>query len=401
MRAEDIVQYAVKGLGGYRMRAVLMLAAMAIGVAAVVVLTSLGEGARRYVVDEFTSLGTYLLIVLPGRTETVGGAPPLVGETPRDLTLDDALALYRSRAVRRVAPVAVGSASVSWKRRNRDFLVVGSTPEFREVRHLNLAQGSFLPAGDPRRAAPVCVIGGTVARELFAPEAALGQWLRIGDRRCRVIGVLASRGRALGLDLDEIVVVPVASAQMTFNTSSLFRVLVEARSRETIPRAEKDILKIIRERHEGEEDITVITQDSVLATFDRILNAFTITLAGIASVSLVVAGILIMNVMLVAVSQRTSEIGLLKALGASGMGILTLFLTEAILLSAAGAALGLVVGEAGSWVIGRIYPTLPVGPPWWAVVAAVGVAVTTGLLFSVLPARRAARLDPVAALSRR
>ncbi|MCK4426477.1 MAG: FtsX-like permease family protein, partial [Deltaproteobacteria bacterium] len=205
--------------------------------------------------------------------------------------------------------------------------------------------------------------------------------------------------RSIGLDVEELVILPVASAQMLFNTNTLFRILVEAKSREAISRVETHILSTIRERHQGEEDVTVITQDAVLATFDRIFRALTLTVAGIAGISLGVAGILTMNVMLITVSQRTAEIGLLKALGAHRRQILVLILTEAGVLSLIGALLGLAIGEIGSWVIGRIYPALPVGTPWWAITAALGVAIATGLTFSVLPARRAARLDPVQALS--
>jgi putative ABC transport system permease protein len=213
--------------------------------------------------------------------------------------------------------------------------------------------------------------------------------------------VLGSEGRSIGVDVQEVVVVPVASAQMLFNTPSLFRVLVEASSREAIPRVKRHILDTITARHQGEEDITVVTQDAVLATFDKILRALTLTVGGIAAISLAVAGILIMNVMLVAVTQRTAEIGLLKALGAARRQIVVLFLSEATLLSLTGAGLGIAAGQLGGWFIGQLYPALPVGAPWWAIVAAVGVAVATGLGFGALPARRAAALDPVQALARR
>jgi putative ABC transport system permease protein len=378
-----------------------MLLAMAIGVAAVVVLTALGEGARRYVVEQFASLGTHILIVLPGRSETTGGPPPLFGETPRDLTLGDALALLRSREIREVAPIVVGSAPISWRGREREATVLGSTAELYTLRHLNLARGRFLPAGDPARGAPVCVLGDTLKQELFANRRALGQWVRIGEWRFRVIGVLAPRGQSLGVDIGEVAIIPVASAQALFNTASLFRVLVQARSREAIPRAKQAIQEIIRTRHEGEDDITVITQDALLATFQRIFRALTFTVGGIAGISLVVAGILVMNVMLVAVSQRTAEIGLLKALGASATQVMTLFLSEAAMLSLLGAVLGLAVALVGNLVIARLFPDFPISAPAWALAAAPGIALLTGLAFGVLPARRAARLDPVTALSRR
>lgn len=401
MHVDDVLRFVLRALRGYPVRTALMLLAMAIGVAAVVILTSLGEGARRFVVGEFAALGTHLLIVLPGRSETTGGPPPLLGETPRDLTIDDALALERLRSVRRVAPISVGSAAVSWGRRDRESIVLGSTADFLDIRHLSMGQGRFLPPADPRQAVPICVLGAKIRQELFGPQNALGEWVRIGDRRFRVIGVLGSEGRSIGLDIEEVVVIPVASALTLFNTESLFRILVEARTREALANAETLIRETIRDRHEGEDDVTIVTQDAVLATFDRILRALTLTVAGIAAISLAVAGILIMNVMLVAVSQRTAEIGLLKALGASAATIQRLFVAESTVLSLLGALIGLLVGEAGSWVIGRMYPALPVGTPWWAVAAALAVALATGLAFSALPARRAARLDPVQALSRR
>lgn len=400
MTLRETLRFALAAVAGARMRSILVLVAMAIGVAAVVVLTALGEGARRYVAGEFASLGTHLLIVLPGRNETTGGAPPLLPETPRDLTLADALALERSRYVRQVAPVNVGSAPVTWGTREREVLILGSTAAMQPIRHMQLSRGRFLPPGDVRRPTPVCVIGATVREELFGPNRALGEWLRVGDRRFRVIGVLAAQGQSLGVDTDDMVIVPVAFAQALFDTESLFRILVEARDREAVALAKKDVTETLRRRHEGEEDVTVITQDSVLATFDRILRTLTYTVAGIAGVSLVVAGVLIMNVMLVSVSQRTPEVGLLKAVGAPARQVLHLFLAEAAVLSLLGGVIGLALGGAGTWLLTELYPTLPFRPPVWAVGAALGVAVATGTLFGVLPARRAAALDPVEALSR-
>jgi putative ABC transport system permease protein len=193
----------------------------------------------------------------------------------------------------------------------------------------------------------------------------------------------------------------VASAEALFNSTSLFRILVQARSRDAIYRAKTSILDIIRARHDGEDDITVITQDAMLSTFDRILKALTLAVAGIAAISLVVAGILIMNVMLIAVSQRTAEIGLLKAIGSPGKQIQRLFLFEAIILSAVGAGAGLLLSAAGVMFLKWLFPSFPIAAPYWSPLAAVSVALVTGVVFGVLPARQAARLDPVTALSRR
>jgi len=401
MRAPDLLRFAFASLTGARTRTLLMLLAMSIGVASVVVLTALGEGARRYVVGEFAQLGSHLLIMLPGRSETTGAAPPLFGETPRDLTLEDALALLRERSIARVAPLTVGNAPVSHGSREREVTVIGATHDFFPIRHLDIGAGQPLPVMDVERASNIAVLGSGLRRELFGSKGALGQWIRINDRRFRVIGIIAEGGESLGQNLDDMVVIPVAAAQSLFNAPSLFRVLIQARSEQDIERAKAAARDIIRERHDGEDDVTLITQDALLSTFDRILRALTYTVGGIAAISLGVAGILIMNVMLVAVSQRVAEIGLLKALGAAETQVLRLFLVEAVMLAGVGALLGVVLALIGIITLRHLFPVFPIAAPLWAPLAAIGVALGTGLLFGVLPARRAARLDPVRALTGR
>ncbi len=398
---EDTVRYAARSLGSARGRTVLMSLAMAIGVAAVVALTAVGQGARNYVLGEFMSLGSNILTVFPGRNETTGSRPPITGATPRPLSLDDALSLTRSTLVRAVAPIVVGQAPVSVGARSRDVTILGSTAAFRHIRHVEITNGRFLPTGDPYAAPAVCVLGLKLKHELFGTTRAIGQRLRIGQRRFRVIGVMASKGQSLGVNMDDLAVVPVAAAQALFNTDSLFRVLVEAQGREAIPAAKAAIETIITARHEGENDVTVISLDAMLRTFDRILSILTVAVAGIAAISLSVAGLLIMNVMLVSVSQRTQEIGLLKALGATPRSIVWLFLMEALLLSLVGAAFGVLLAYAAIMVFNTLVPGFPVAAPSWAVLAAVSIAVVTGLVFGVMPARRASGLDPVLALARR
>ena len=402
MRTPDLIRFARDAATGSPLRTSLLVLAMAIGVAAVVILTALGDGARRYVVSEFSSLGTNLVSVLPGRSQTGGFSPGnAVTSTPRDLTIDDAQALLRAHAVRRVAPLAVGTSEISYGGRLREVMVAGTTAQYIDVRTLKIAQGRFLADGDWRRGASEAVIGAKIRDELFAAEPALGQLVRIGDRRFRIIGIMASSGQGLGMNTDELVIVPVSLAQAMFNSNTLFRILVEANSREAIDAAKAQVTELIKLRHEGEEDVTVITQDAVLATFDKLLGTLTLAVAGIAAISLAVAGILVMNVMLVSVTQRTAEIGLLKALGATGRTIRTAFLTEAAMLSLAGAVLGFLIGHAGAAVIRQLYPVFPAYPPDWAVIAGLGTALITGILFGVLPARQAARLDPVESLAKR
>ena len=377
-----------------------MLLAMAIGVSSVLLLTAVGEGTRRYVNNQFMNLGSHLLIVMPGKLETTGGQPPILSATEVDLTIDDAIALTRSHSIRRVAPLALGSAPVSYNQRERAVNVIGSTASLYEVRKLKMSAGRFLPGGDPTRGAAIAVIGDTLKTELFGSSTALGQRIRIDGQKFRVIGVLKAAGAAgVGMDLRDTAVIPVASAQRLFDSPSLFRVMVEADGHNAIPRAEKAIIDILRVRHNGEEDVTVITQDAMLATFNTILGSLTYAVGGIAAISLAVAGILIMNVMLVAVSQRKAEIGLLKAIGSPGSQILRLFLAEATMLALLGTFSGLVLGFSGVWGLAIALPDFPIGVPYWAPIAATGTSLTTGVVFCLLPARRAARLDPVHALA--
>ena len=399
MRLIDTIRFARDAATGYPVRTALSVLAMSIGVAAVVLLTALGDGARRYVVGQFSSIGTNLVIVLPGRSGTGGFNPAnAITSTPRDLTIDDAAALKRTPSVSRLAPLAVGTSEINYGGRLRETMVAGSTSEFLAIRNFVLAQGKNLPDEDWNRGSPVVIIGAKIREEIFGSEPALGRLVRIGDRRLRVIGVLQPSGQGLGMNTDELVIVPVSLAQAMFNSNTLFRILIEARSREAIPAAKNEVLNILKQRHRGEEDVTVITQDAILATFDKLLSTLTLGVAGIAAISLAVAGILVMNVMLVAVSQRTGEIGLLKALGAPARTIRLAFLTEAAMLSAVGALLGYLLGQLGAFVLRQVFPVFPAYPPDWAVIAGLGTAIGTGLLFGVMPARRAALLNPVQAL---
>lgn len=398
MTLRDTLALSFRTVASYRTRSLLIVLAMALGVAAVVVLTALGDGARRYVVGQFSSLGSNLIFVLPGRAETSGGFPgAALGQTPRDLTLEDARFIGRLPQVRRMAPLNVGEAELTYGGRLREVTVLGSTAELLPIRNMRLSQGSFLASGSERSAQ--IVLGSTLAREFFPDGEAVGRRVRLGDNRFRVSGVLAPQGEAMGFNSDEVAIIPVDYAQEMFNTNSLFRILIEARSRSGIEPAKAAIGHLLKLRHEGEEDVTVITQDAILATFDRILRALTLGVAGIAAISLAVAGILVMNVMLVAVAQRTAEIGLLKALGAPAADIRRLFFAEALWLSLAGGAIGYVLGNAGAWAIRLAYPQLPAWPPAWASAAGIATAVATGIIASLLPAARAARLDPVLALS--
>jgi putative ABC transport system permease protein len=401
MRVRDLLTFVVQSLRGHGVRTGLSLGAVAVGVVAVVLLTSLGEGARTYVRREFLSLGTNLLIVLPGRTETtgLGGAGISVGT--HDLTLGDVAALQHLARVRRIAPLTVGRATVKAGVRTRDVLVVGTTAEYRHIRGIVLGTGTYLAADGSGVDGPDCVLGSTVARELFGVGNPLGRFMRIGEERCRVVGVTASRGTSLGMDMDDMVTIPVRRHMRMFDLRSVFRVVIEAEDAGALPVLRRRVVQELTSRHRGEEDVTVLTQDAMLDAFGNIIAVLTLLLAGLGGISLTVAGIGVMNVMLVTVSERTREIGLIKALGGSRQQVLGCFLAEAALLAGLGGIVGLVVAYAITMVLGVLYPAFPFTPPAWAAVAALTVSMSIGLAFGGWPARRASMLDPVAALNRR
>lgn len=398
MLLSDLLLSTLKSFRGHKVRTLLIVIAVAIGVAAVIILTALGEGARRYVQNEFASLGTELLIIFPGRSETAGTGA-LISTASRDLTLSDARAIQRNTHIERLAPIVVGAATAGWKSRERNITVLGSSSDMLSIRHWKLAQGQFLPEIELHRSLPVCVVGKKLKTELFDQQSAIGEWLRLDNFRCRIIGILATEGRSIGMDVDELVIVPVAYAQQIFNATSLFRIIAENPASASIEKTRADILEVIKHQHQGEEDVTVITQDAVLVTFNKIFNTLTLAVAGIAAISLLVAGILIMNVILISVYQRTAEIGLLKAIGASPRNILTLFVSEGVALCIIGAALGWALSLVGRQAIHWWLPLFNPIPPVWAVASAISLAITLGIVFSYWPARRASRMDPVVALS--
>lgn len=397
MRAFDVASLAVESLRRHRLRTGLSLLAVAIGATAVLLLTSLGDAAKRYVIEQFASLGTNLVVVAPGRVETSGFGAVVSGGT-RDLTLEDAEDIRRRvRAVRDVTPLSLGAALVEYEQRHRDVYVLGTTSVYVKARDLRVAAGRFLPEGDPRRGEPVVVLGSKLRRALFGSENPLGQNVRVANARFRVIGVLESKGLSLGVDFDEVAFVPVAAGLRLFNQSSLHRIMVQAPDEASIPATVQQVRAILTERHRG-EDFTLVTQDAMLESFRSIINALTIALAAIAAISLGVAGIGIMNVMLVTVSERVSEVGLLKALGGRGHQILSLFLAEALLLSGAGALCGILLGTIALRAASGLWPGLTLTPsPFWAA-AIVGFSLAAGALFGLIPARRAARLPAADAL---
>lgn len=401
MILRDHLRFSLIAITRQRFRTIMQLVAMAIGVLAVVLLTGIGEGGRQYVLAEFSALGKDTIILLPGRKETSGGMSPLSGEGTRNITLDDAISLLRLRNIERIAPLIANNTSISAGNRSRESLIIGTNAAFFTIRQLDVRQGKILADIPLNQTQPDCVIGAQLKNELFGPRVAIGQWLKFLDYRCRIIGILADTGTGLGMNMSDALIIPVANAMQLFNTEGLFRVMIDVRSVQAIPTLISTIEQHMTVRHDGQLDVTVVTPDSILAAFDNILLVLTLAIAGIGGISLIVAGVLIMNMTVISVSQRSAEIGLLKALGASSHEVKILFITEAAMLAICGAALGLASAEVCLWLARQQFPDIPFHAPWWASATAVGVAAGTGLLFAWLPARRAAAQAPVLALQKR
>jgi putative ABC transport system permease protein len=402
VRFFDLLRYTLLALRRQRFRSVMLLLAVGLGVTAVIVLTAVGEGARGYVLGEFAFLGKDTIVIFPGRKETTGGMPPITGTAARAITLEEVEVLGRTvPGITSLAPIVLGNGPVSYQSRERESIVLGTTAAFFAIRQLTVSQGSTLPDIALSEGKPVAVIGQKLKKELFDNRRAIGQWVRLRDYRFRVIGVLSGTGDSFGADLSEAIFVPVASAQAVFNIHGLFRVMMKVRDNYQIEEVKSQVADRMQALHEGEQDVTIVSPDAMLSTFDDILQVLTFGVAGIAAISLVVAGILVMNVTLMSVKQRTAEIGLLKAVGAPSAQVRTLFLAEAAVIATAGALIGLLVGRLLVIAGRQLYPSIPFATPGWAMLAALGLAVGTALVFAWLPAQQAARLEPIDALGRK
>jgi len=396
MPLRDLVQLAGGALYGHRLRTTLSMSGIAIGICAVILLTSIGEGTRRYILDQFTQFGTNLLGINPGKQETLG-IPGVLGGTTKKLTIDDAEAIARLPGVENVAMFTMGSARVEARGRGRYVYVYGTSAGLPDVLKFGVRQGSFIPDGDPRRGSPVVVLGPKLKRELFGEDNALGEFVRIGGSRYRVIGIMEPKGQILGMDIDDVAYVPVASGMKLFNTDELFEIDVIFSHPGLEQQIADAVRRLLTDRH-GKEDFTITTQTQMLEVFGNVMDVVTLAVGAIAGISLLVGAIGILTVMWIAVGERTPEIGLLKALGATRAQIQLLFLAESGVLSVVGGAVGVAVGIGLARLARAAVPGLPVHTPMEFVALAIGVSLVTGLASGVLPARRAASLDPVDAL---
>jgi len=396
MLINDSIKLAVEALWSQRMRSFLTALGIAVGIASVVLLTSIGEGVHRFVLSEFTQFGTNLIAITPGKATTAGVSGALISNV-RPLSINDALAMERIPKVRGVVPFVQGNAPVEFGKRVRRTYVFGVGSQVPNVWKMRVAIGRFLPQDDPRAARPLVVLGSKVRDELFGTKNPLGQRIRIGGERFRVIGVMESKGQMLGFDLDDAVYLPAARALAMFDRESLMEIDLLYAPGAKADHIVKKVKQLLIARH-GSEDFTMTTQEQMLDVLGSVLNILTLAVGTLGAISLLVGGVGILTIMIIAVSERTPEIGLLRAIGAGRKQILTLFLSEAVVLASLGGFAGLVTGTGGAWLLGATVPALPTHTRWSYVLLAEMLAAFIGLLAGILPAYRAATLDPIEAL---
>ena len=396
MLLRDFLHLTSSSLSAHRLRSFLTMLGIAVGIAAVVLLTSIGEGVHKFVLAEFTQFGTNLIAINPGRTTTHGSSMGVFG-TERPLTIEDAEALKRLPHVKAVVPIVQGNAEVEAANRRRRTTIYGAGSQWPEAFSMHVKSGRFLPSDDPTAPRAFAVLGSKTRDELFGSRNPLGQRIGIGGNRYRIIGVMESKGTILGFDVDDTVYIPTARGMELFNRNSLFEIDVLYQEDAKVDKVVESIKRTLIARH-GREDFTITTQQQMLDVLGAVLNVLTFAVAAIGGISLLVGAIGIVTIMTIAVNERTNEIGLLRALGARQRQVLSLFLGEAIVLAALGGISGLVLGIGLGQFLNFALPALPVHTPWLFVVLAEAVAVVIGLAAGVLPAYRAAHLDPIEAL---
>lgn len=392
----DTLNYALRALTANLLRTALSASGIAIGIAAVILLTSIGEGIQRFVLSEFTQFGTNILNITPGKIRTHGASTGSIGSV-RLLTIEDSLALKSSRHALYTNATVTGNAEVRAAGRSRRVTVYGQGPDFDKAFNMHTAIGQFLPADDPRNPRAFAVLGAKVHQELYGSANPLGSILQVGGSRFRIIGVMASKGQVLGFDLDDTVYIPTARALEVFNREGVMEIQVVYPPAASVDEVVDDIKRIMIERH-GREDFTITPQQQMLSTLSTVLNVLTFAVAVLGGISLLVGAVGMITLMHITVAERVAEIGLLNALGATPMRIRILFLLESTVLSTFGGTVGLMVGTGIAGLVRLLTSDLPVSIPWSYVIAALILSGVIGLAAGVVPAMRAARLRPVDAL---
>lgn len=404
MKITDSLKMATATLFANKMRSSLTMLGIVIGNASVIAMIGIGQAAQKLASEQFESLGANVLFVVPGSEET----RRTTFDVPKTLVLSDAEAIASQvPTVKEVAPQINSRLLITYRNQNTNALISGVTPEFLTVRSFNLQAGKFIDSLDLKRNKRVAVLGSEIAEKFFQNQSPLGQQIKVKNTNFTIIGVMEAKGSFLGTNQDETVYIPLTTManQIIGKTSQygteLTFISISAQDNDSIKTAQFQIENLLRLRHKivGEDDFRVETQKDILTIVDTVTSGLTFMLAAIASISLLVGGIGVMNIMLVSVTERTSEIGLRKAIGANQNDILTQFLIEATIISALGGFFGTAIGVGGLSLVG-LFSSLPVIISPTAIILAVGVSGGIGLFFGVFPAQRAAKLDPIIALRR-
>lgn len=396
MRTADFIRMTTGSLRSHRLRTFLAVLGISVGIAAVILLTSIGQGVRDFVLSQFTQFGANLIIVTPGRVQTGGISVGMFG-TVRPLTIDDSVAARRAPHVWSTNPATDGNAEVRYAGRRRRVTVFGFGPDWPKIGLTRMQTGSFLPYDSLDAPRPLAVLGAKMKRELFGAENPLGKRIEVGGYRFLVIGVMEPHGRFMGLEIDDCVIIPTAKALEMFNREGLTGFHVTYNPEVPSEKVVEGIRRVIAARH-GRDDVTFITQDEAMKVLGSVLGVLTFAVGALGSISLLVGGVGILTIMTIAVTERTAEIGLLRAIGGRQIQILSLFLGEAALLAAVGGAAGLILGVVLARLLTLVIPALPISTPWWFALLAEGMAIVVGLAAGVLPARHAAAMEPVDAL---
>jgi len=393
----ELVRLSLRAIVAHRMRSILSMLGIGIGIASVILLTSIGEGTRLFMLGQFTQFGTNLLAINPGKAETIG-VPGALGGTTRKLTIDDSEALARIPGVEKIVPMVFGTGRVEGNGLGRSVFIYGVTPDVPEVWQWGVRLGSFWPHGDPRKSVSQAVLGPKLKKELFGTRNALGEFVRIGGTRLRVVGIMEPKGQFLGFDLDDSAYIPIAAAMRIFNMDELTEIDLTFSHARLLEGVESGVRRVLTDRHGGREDFSITSQAAMLDVFDNIMNIVTMAVGAIGGVSLLVGAIGILTMMWIAVGERQNEIGLIRSVGATRQQVQLVFLVEAATLATLGGLLGLGAGVGICSLIRVALPGLPVHTPPVFAFLAVTVSVVVGLVAGVTPARRAAQLDPIEAL---
>ena len=399
MYYRETLRIAAESLLAQKFRTALTVLGMVIGVGAVVLLVSLGEGAKRYILKEFEGLGANLIVIQPGKSDRKTHFGPPVGAAQRKMTTADVAAIERRALnLEAVSGLILGTASIRFEESISNITVFGTNEQFPDIITLALGRGGYFSREEDEYRRRVVVLGWNIAQQLFASQDPIGRSVKLNESEFKVVGVLAPMGDKLGLSFDELGFIPTEAALKLFNEDKLFGIRAKASSRVGIDDAVSEITEILKERREGEEDFTILTQVSMMESMNTILSMLTYVLGAIAAISMFVGGIGIMNITWVSVVERTQEIGIRRAVGARRRDILRQFMAEAVALSVVSGVCGVGGAVVLSILPSLFFPTFDMHAPWWIVLPAFILAVLVGVVFGVGPAWRASRVEILDAL---